>query len=87
MGEGPLGPMVRVDDANMTTVPGVYAAGDVARQPSNAMLAAADGVRAGSAVSQSLIFGARADQRSGRSEEPRAWSPVLGVDPPGRTRR
>lgn len=54
--EGPFGLMVRIDAANMTSVPGVYAAGDLARQPSNAMLAAADGVRAGSAVSQALIF-------------------------------
>jgi thioredoxin reductase len=54
--DGPLGITVRIDAANMTTVPGVYAAGDLARQPSNAMLAAADGVRAGSAVSQALIF-------------------------------
>lgn len=56
--EGPLGPVVRVDPAMMTTVPGVYSAGDVARFPHSAMFAAADGVSAGASVSQSLIFGA-----------------------------
>jgi len=52
------GPIVRIDAEMMTTVPGVYAAGDAARAPSNAMLAAADGVNAGAAVSRSLIFSA-----------------------------
>ncbi len=56
--EGPLGPLIRVDATMMTTVPGVYAAGDAMRVPNSATFAAADGVSAGASVSQSLIFGA-----------------------------
>lgn len=56
--EGPFGPIIRVDAAMMTTIPGVYAAGDAMRVPHSAMFAAADGVSAGASVSQSLIFGA-----------------------------
>lgn len=55
--EGPSGEVIRVDATMRTSVPGIYAAGDCARWPSNAMLAAADGVMAGSAVSQALITG------------------------------
>jgi thioredoxin reductase len=51
----PWGEIIRVDALRQTTVPGIYAAGDCARWPGNAMLAAADGVMAGSAVSQALI--------------------------------
>lgn len=56
--EEPLGPLVRVDPTMMTSVPGAYAAGDVTRAYSSATFAAADGVAAGSAISQALIFGA-----------------------------
>lgn len=55
--EGPGGEVIRVDASMQTSVPGVFAAGDCARWPSNAMLAAADGVMAGGAVSQALIRG------------------------------
>ena len=37
----PSGPLIRVDSSMMTTVPGVYAAGDTVRWAGNAMLAAA----------------------------------------------
>ncbi|MCW7540734.1 hypothetical protein OOT46_23220 [Aquabacterium sp. A7-Y] len=53
---GPLGPVVRTDAAKMTTVPGVYAAGDVAQRWSNATLASADGVLAGAALHRALVW-------------------------------
>lgn len=55
--DGPLGPIIRTDAAKSTTVPGVYAAGDVALLGHNATLASADGVAAGVALHQSLVFG------------------------------
>lgn len=54
--DGPFGPMIRTDAAKQTTVPGVYAAGDIARAPHNATWAAADGVTAGVSLHQSLVF-------------------------------
>jgi thioredoxin reductase len=54
--EGPFGPMIRTDPRKVTTVPGVFAAGDVARVPPNATLAAADGVIAGGSAHQSIVF-------------------------------
>lgn len=53
---GPFGPVVRTDAARLTSVPGVYAAGDIARAPHNATWAAADGVTAGISLHQSLVF-------------------------------
>ena len=50
------GPIIRTDAEKMTTVPGVYAAGDVARGAHTVTFAAADGVMAGLAVHRSLIF-------------------------------
>lgn len=54
--EGPFGPVIRTDAAKLTTVPGVYAAGDAARVPHNASWAAADGVTAGVSLHQALVF-------------------------------
>jgi thioredoxin reductase len=54
--EGPFGPVVRTDARKATSVPGVFAAGDAARVPHNATLAAADGVLAGTSAHQSLVF-------------------------------
>lgn len=54
--EGPFGPVIRTDGAKLTTVAGVYAAGDVARAPHSVSWAAADGVTAGISVHQSLAF-------------------------------
>jgi thioredoxin reductase len=56
MYESPLGPMIRTDERKQTTIPGVYAAGDIARAPHNASWAAADGVTAGVFLHQSLVF-------------------------------
>jgi thioredoxin reductase len=55
--DGPLGPIIRTDADRMTTVPGVYAAGDIARAPHSATWAASDGVTAGVALHRSLVFG------------------------------
>ena len=54
--DGPFGPIIRTGPRKETTVPGVFAAGDAARAPHNATWAAADGVMAGTAAHQSLIF-------------------------------
>ena len=52
----PTGPIVQVDGSK-TTVPGVYAAGDICSPMWNVTLAAAAGVGAGVAAHQSLVFG------------------------------
>ncbi|MET0286027.1 MAG: NAD(P)/FAD-dependent oxidoreductase [Polyangiales bacterium] len=54
---GPMGPILRANDKRETTVPGVFAAGDIARLFSNATLASADGVMAAGGVHFSLVFG------------------------------
>ena len=41
----------------MTTVPGVYAAGDLTLMRHNATLASAEGVLAGVGAHQALVFG------------------------------
>jgi len=51
-----FGPIIRTDGEKMTTVPGVYAAGDITRGAHTVTWAAADGVTAGLAVHRSLIF-------------------------------
>jgi thioredoxin reductase len=55
--EGPLGPVIRTDDDKMTSVPGVYAAGDIARMPHSVSWAVADGVTAGVSAHRALVFG------------------------------
>lgn len=55
--EGPLGPVIRTDADKMTTVPGLYAAGDIARAPHTVSWAVADGVTAGIAAHRALVFG------------------------------
>jgi thioredoxin reductase len=52
--EGPNGRFIRTDSQRMTTVPGVYAAGDIARESHFVTWACADGVTAGIAVHRSL---------------------------------
>src|SRR6185503_15397408 len=54
--EGPFGPIIRTDDAKMTTVPGVFAAGDITRGVHTVTWASADSVTAGIAVHRSLVF-------------------------------
>lgn len=54
--EGPFGPVIRTDASKLTTVAGVYAAGDIARAPHSVSWAVADGVTAGVSVHQSLVL-------------------------------
>lgn len=54
--ESAAGPVVKVDGMKMTTVPGVYAAGDITRAMHNVTFATADGVMAGVAIHASLVF-------------------------------
>jgi thioredoxin reductase len=58
--EGPLGPVIRTDAFRMTTVPGVFAAGDIARAPHSVSWAVADGVTAGTSLHRALVFPALA---------------------------
>lgn len=54
--QGPTGPYYKTDPMKETTVPGVFACGDVALPMGAVSLAVADGTRAGSSAHQSLIF-------------------------------
>ena len=53
--DGMSGPYVRVDDRQQTSIPGVYAAGDLAMQMHNGTLASAAGAMAGFGAHQSLV--------------------------------
>jgi thioredoxin reductase len=55
--DGPMGPYIRTDANKMTTVPGVYAAGDLTLMRHNATLASAEGVLAGVGAHQAMVFG------------------------------
>ncbi len=55
MEEGPFGPFVKVDDMQQTSVPRVWAAGDLTRAAYGSVFAAADGVKAGLAAHRSLM--------------------------------
>lgn len=57
---GPLGPMIKVDEMQMTSMPNVFAAGDITRIAHNVTFACADGVRAAMAIHRSLAFKAAA---------------------------
>lgn len=54
--EGPSGPMVWTDSMKLTSIPGVYAIGDITRGMHNVAFATSDGVAAGMAAHASLIF-------------------------------
>lgn len=55
--DGPLGAVIRTDGDKMTSVAGVYAAGDIARMPHSVSWAVADGVTAGTSAHRALVFG------------------------------
>jgi len=55
--EGPMGPIIHTDGDKMTAVPGLYAAGDIARAPHSVSWAVADGVTAGTSAHRALVFG------------------------------
>ncbi len=54
--EGTFGSIIRTDGDKLTTIAGVYAAGDITRSVHNVTWASADGVTAGMAVHRSLVF-------------------------------
>jgi thioredoxin reductase len=54
--QGPTGAYYKTDPMKETTVPGVFACGDVALPMGAVSFAVADGTRAGSSAHQSLIF-------------------------------
>lgn len=56
LADGPMGPFVRVGAMGQTSVPGVFAAGDVARAAPNISFAIGDGAQAGVAAHASLLF-------------------------------
>lgn len=53
---GPVGPFYKTDMMKETNVPGVFACGDAGLPMGSVSFAVADGVRAGIAVHQSLVF-------------------------------
>lgn len=54
--DGSFGPVIRTDPQKLTTVAGVFAAGDITRSSHNVTWASADGVMAGMALHRSLVF-------------------------------
>jgi thioredoxin reductase len=54
--DGMMGPFIKIDERQRTSVPGVYAAGDAARPSHNIAFAVADGAWAGVCAHQSLVF-------------------------------
>jgi thioredoxin reductase len=55
MDESPAGLLVRTDERRMTSVPGIYAAGDIVRAGHSISFAVADGVTAGISLHQALV--------------------------------
>lgn len=56
LAETPFGVQISTSDAKESSVPGVYACGDVARSPHSVSLAVGDGAWAGAQVHRSLIL-------------------------------
>lgn len=57
---GPMGEFIRTGMMKETTVPGVFACGDIARAAGNVAMAVGDGAMAGAAAHRSLILGLQA---------------------------
>lgn len=55
--EGPLGSFIKTDAMQATSIPGVFACGDVARAAGSVPLAVGDGAMAGVAAHRALMFG------------------------------
>ena len=56
MEDGAMGPIIKTDMTNATSVPGVFACGDAALPAGSVALAVADGARAGFGAHRSLMF-------------------------------
>lgn len=56
--ESPIGRIIETDGTGQTSLPGLYAAGDIALGAANISLASADGVKAGVMLHHSLIWDA-----------------------------
>ncbi|MBL4916290.1 NAD(P)/FAD-dependent oxidoreductase [Szabonella alba] len=56
MTETGMGSQIRTDEAKQTSIPGVYACGDVARAPHSLSLAVGDGAWAGAQLHRSLVW-------------------------------
>src|SRR5690606_26656445 len=54
--ETPMGIQLRTDESKQTSVPGVFACGDVARTPHTVSLAVGDGALTGIHVHRSLVW-------------------------------
>ena len=55
--ESPIGFYIKTDELKQTSVPGVFACGDLARPMGSVTFAIGDGAQAGFATHRSLIFG------------------------------
>lgn len=55
--ETPLGRVIKTDGTQATTIPGIFACGDIARAAGSVTLAVGDGAMAGLSAHRSLIFG------------------------------
>ena len=86
--EGPSSVYVRTDALQATTVPRVFACGDLARASGNVALAVGDGALAGASAHRAMLFGTDWRRRPlSRRTSAQAPSPGWGRAPAGTSRR